>query len=235
MTELLRSGRPVDTLFLASGDDDKQAGYYKALAKESGAVIKYAHPDKLSEICSDKRHQGMVAVGAIIEYTGIPDILSTAEQRNEKPFVVMADGMEDPHNLGAIIRTAEIVGAHGVVIPKRGSVQINVTVQRASAGAVNTIDIARVSNLAGAVRDMKKKGIFCYAAEPGGISAYEVDLTGPILLIIGSEGYGVSRLLRELSDDCIALPQRGKTGSLNASVAAGVLMYEIIRQRTYRG
>ena len=229
--ELLKSSRPIDTLYIDARGDEKLTGYYTALAKTKGAVVKRVHANKLDEMCGSKRHQGIAAALSLIEYSEISDILETAGQRREAPFVIMADSIEDPHNLGAIIRTARAAGAHGIIIPKRGSAQINETVQRASAGAVNHLAVARVPNLANAVRELKKAGLFCYCADPGGQRAFETDLDGPILLIIGSEGFGVSRLLRELSDAPVSLPMREGAGSLNASVAAGALIYEIVRQR----
>lgn len=229
--ELLKSERPVDTVYISSDEDEKRAALYIALGKEKGAVIKRIHPNKLTEICDDKRHQGIAAIGSIVVYSDVGDILQIAKERGEDPFLILADGIEDPHNLGAIIRTAEAAGAHGLVLPKRGGASINATVQRASAGAVNHLAIARVSNLASSVRELKKEGVFCYAADMDGDSAYRTNLTGPILLIIGSEGFGVSRLLKDLSDASVSLPMKGEVGSLNASVAAGALMYETVRQR----
>lgn len=229
--ELLKSDSRIDTLYIALDKDDKFAAYCRALGKERGAVIKQIHPDKLFEICGSNRHQGLAASGALTVYVEPPDILDVARGKGENPFIILVDGVEDPYNLGAIIRTAEVAGAHGVIIPKRGGVQVSAAVHRASAGAVNHITIARASSLSGTVRYMKDKGLFCYAAEITGQPAFKTDLTGPILLIIGSEGFGVSRLLKELSDVCISLPVVGKTESLNASVAAGALIYEIVRQR----
>ena len=230
--ELLKSERLVDTLYIEDGDRSKQINYYIALAKEKQAVVKRVPAEKLESIGMSSNHQGVVAVSSVIEYVEIDDILEIARVKNQPPFIVMVDGIEDPHNLGAIIRTAEVAGAHGLILPKRRNLQINQTVSRVSVGAVNHLPIARVSNLATEVRELKKAGVFCYAADMDGECVYNLKIDGPVLLIIGSEGNGVSHLLKQISDYNISLPMYGRINSLNASVAAAALIYEIVRQRT---
>ena len=229
--ELLKGERPVDVIYIEADNHAKQLDYFIALAKEKNAVVKRVPVEKLESLCLSRNHQGVVAVSSVIEYTEIGDMLAVAAEKNEKPFIVMLDGIEDPYNLGAIIRTAEVAGVHGIVIPKRRSMQVNSTVVHVSEGAVNYLPIARVSNLASTVRELKKTGMFCYTADMTGRSIYTLTLDTPILLIIGSEGNGVSPLLKSLSDFTVSLPMKGRIGSLNASVAAGVLIYEVFRQR----
>ncbi|MCL1830176.1 MAG: 23S rRNA (guanosine(2251)-2'-O)-methyltransferase RlmB [Oscillospiraceae bacterium] len=229
--ELLKSERPVDVIYVEYSDNSKQTNYYVALAKQKNAVIKRVPTEKLESICLSSNHQGVVAISSVIEYVEVVDILEVAKQKGKLPFILMLDGIEDPHNLGAIIRTAEVAGADGLIIPKRRNLQINQTVARVSTGAVNYLPIARVANLASTVRELKKAGVFCFAADMNGQSVYTVDFMIPTLLIIGSEGEGVSHLLKQLSDYIVSLPIYGRINSLNASVAAGALMYEIVRQR----
>lgn len=229
--ECLKSDQTVDILYISTLEDEKQAGYYTAMAKEKNAVIKRIPPEKLEELTGTRRHQGIAAIVSLLEYSDAKDFLQIARDRGEDPFILIADGIEDPHNLGAIIRTAEAAGVHGLVIPKRGGVQVNATVQRASAGAASHLPIARVGNLANVVRELKKEGLFCYAADMQGDEIYRINLRGPIVIIVGSEGNGVSRLLKDLSDGRVALPMKGSVGSLNASVAAALALYEVVRQR----
>lgn len=230
--ETLKSGVKADTLFLSSEADDRAVSHIIALARERGAVVKTLHPLKLQKIAGSERHQGVALQCALCEYCSSDDMLELAAQRGEAPLLVLLDGVDDPHNVGAIIRTAECAGAHGVIIPKRGGCGITPAVVRASAGACAHMKIARVSNLASEIRELKKRGIFCYCAEADGEPCWRADLTGPAALVVGSEGFGVSRLARELCDKTISLPLQGKTASLNASVAAGILVYEILRQRS---
>jgi 23S rRNA (guanosine2251-2'-O)-methyltransferase len=232
--ELLRSDKNIDTLYIDSKREDRQQSFMVSSAKEKGAVIKRVHPKKLEALCNNTGHQGVVALIPGIEYKELDEVLDKSFETKTAPLFVVCDGIYDPQNLGAIIRTAEVAGADAVIIPKRNSVGVNSTVFRASAGAASHIDVARVGNLPDTVRELKKRGIFCYAADMDGNLAYETDLTGPIALIVGSEGFGVSSLVLKLSDGVICLPMAGKTNSLNASVAAGALIYEIIRQRKYR-
>ncbi len=230
VTELIKAAQTVDTLYICR-QDDKSLNYIAALAKEKGAVVKNIPPAKLEKLCGSDRHQGVAAVCAACEYCELEDLFDAAALSGEPPFLLIADGVEDPHNLGAIIRSAECAGVHGVIIPKRGGCAVTTAVYRASAGAASHMHIMRATNLAAVVREIKQRGVFCYCADGAGESCYKSDLTGACALVIGSEGFGVSRLLRELCDITISLPQLGKVNSLNASVAAGVLMYEIRRQR----
>ena len=231
VNELLKSERPVDILYIEDTDKSRYVNYLIALAKEKDAVIKRVPTDKLESICLSSNHQGVAAISSVIEYVEVDDILNIAKEKNEPPFLIMLDGIEDPHNLGAIIRTAEVAGVHGLIIPKRRNLQINQTVTRVSTGAVNYLPIARVTNLATVVRDLKKYGVFCYASDMSGQSIYTMDMKSPLLIIIGSEGRGVSHLIKQISDYTIKLPMNGKITSLNASVAAGALIYEVVRQR----
>lgn len=232
VTEYLKSGKRADTLYICEGEEEKNISYYRALAADSGAVIKITPLARLNKMCGSERHQGVALSAPFCEYVTVKEILKGAEERSEAPFIVIADGIEDPHNLGAVLRTAECAGVHGVIIPKRGGVSVNATVHRTSAGACSHIPIARVSNIASTVRELKKAGVFCYCADMDGESCFRTDLTGAVALIIGSEGFGVSRLVKDLCDGAVSLPMYGKINSLNASAAASALIYEIVRQRT---
>ncbi len=234
VVELLKSDSPVDTVYIDKEIQDSLASYYIALANSKKAIVKRLPAIKLDIICGDKHHQGIAASASFCSYCSVDEIIKLAAEKNEKPFIVLTDGIEDPHNLGAIIRTAECAGAHGVIIPKRGNVAVNATVHRASAGASSHIKIARVSNLANEIRNLKKSGVFFYCADMDGACCYKSDLSGAIGLVIGSEGFGVSRLVKELCDDTISLPMYGSINSLNASAAASALIYEIIRQRNFK-
>lgn len=229
VAELLKSGGSVDTIYVASSND-KSLSYIVSLAKETGAVVKVVPASKLVQLCNSEKHQGVVASASLCEYKELEYIFSYAEQTARPPFIVIADGIEDPHNLGAIIRTAVCAGAHGVIIPQRRGCSVTAAAYKASAGACSHIPIVRVVNLAAAIRDIKSRGVFCYCADAAGDLCYDVDLTGAAALVVGSEGSGVSRLVRELCDKTIRLPMLGQVNSLNASVAAGVLMYEFVRQ-----
>lgn len=231
VTEILKSDMRVDTLFISNESDDRALSYLAALAKERGAVVKQIHPIKLQKLCGSERHQGVALQCALCEYCELDDLFELAKTRGEDPFFIVLDGVDDPHNVGAIIRTAECAGAHGVIIPRRGGCAITASVVRASAGACAHVKIVRASNIAGEIREIKKRGVFCYCAEADGESCYDADLRGAAVLVIGSEGFGASRLVRELCDRTVSLPLMGELSSLNASVAAGVLMYEIVRQR----
>ncbi|MEG1557581.1 MAG: 23S rRNA (guanosine(2251)-2'-O)-methyltransferase RlmB [Oscillospiraceae bacterium] len=230
VTELLRSGAAVDTLYLTCDETDKVGAYLASLAKENGAVVKHIHPQKLTKICGSDRHQGVAVRCIMCDYCTIEDIVAVAKERKEKPFIIVTDGIEDPHNLGAIIRTAECAGAHGVILQKRRGCSVTATVHRASAGACSHIKISRVTNLAAAINQLKELGIFFYCADMDGEYCCDVDMTGATALVVGSEGFGVSRLTKELCDKVVSLPIMGEVGSLNASVAAGALIYEIVRQ-----
>lgn len=229
--ELLRSGRELETLFVAKGERRGSIAAVLALAREKGVPIKECDVKKLDFYAGGTAHQGVAALPSAVEYTAVEDILRLAEERGEPPFLVLADGIEDPHNLGAIIRTAECAGAHGIVIPKRRSAGVTAAVHKASAGAASHLPIARVANLAAVIEGLKEKGVWIYGADMTGTPHTALDYTGPTALVIGSEGAGISRLVREKCDFIATLPMRGKINSLNASVAAAVLLYEVVRQR----
>lgn len=238
VTELLKNGAGTDTVFLAEGLAPSVAAYYTALAKEAGAAVKRVHTAKLKSLTGTESHQGVAAFASAVEYASLEEILALAARRGEDPFVLLCDGVEDPHNLGAMIRTALLAGAHGIVIPKRGGAQVTGVVAKTSAGASMELPIARVANIGEAVRRLKEANLFVYAADMSGETATRQNLTGPIALVMGSEGRGVSPLVKKLCDGCVSLPQsnyRGSVDSLNVSVAAGVLMYEIVRQRAAEG
>ena len=231
--EALRAGRAIDKIFIAKGDVDKTLGHIASKAREQGVVVVEADRRKLDFMSRTKAHQGVIALVALQEYCEIKDILALAEERGEAPFVIVCDEISDPHNLGAIIRSAECVGAHGVVIPKRRSAGLTAIVGKASAGAVEYMSIARVANISAALKELKEAGLWVYGTAADGASGlWTTDLTGPIALVIGSEGDGMSRLVRESCDFVLSLPMKGKLNSLNASAAAAVTMYEVLRQRS---
>lgn len=231
VAEALRSGRPIDCVYIAKGQRTGQIPVLAAKAKQAGIPVKEADPRKLSHMCNGANHQGILAVAAAKEYATVEDMLALAESRNEPPLLLLCDGLEDPHNLGAVLRAAECSGAHGVVIPKRRSVGLTYAVSKASAGAAEYVPVARVRNLANLIDELKGRGLWVMAADMDGEPWCQVDFTGPVAIVIGSEGRGVSRLVRERSDRIVSLPLRGRVNSLNASVAAGILCYEAVRQR----
>ena len=231
--EALRAGRAIDKIFIAKGDVDKTLGHIASRAREQGVVVVEADRRKLDFMSRTKAHQGVVALAAVRDYCEVADILAIAEERGEAPFVIVCDEISDPHNLGAIIRTAECVGAHGVVIPKRRSAGLTAIVGKASAGAAEYMAIARVANIPSALKELKEAGLWVYGTAADGASPlWSTDLTGPIALVIGSEGDGMGRLVRESCDFVLRLPMKGQLNSLNASAAAAVTMYEILRQRS---
>ena len=232
VSEALKSGRPIDTLFVAKGDKNGSVGQIIAKCSEKGIVIKQVERKKLDTMCDGAAHQGVAAYAAAHDYSSVDDIFALAESRGEQPFIIICDGIEDPHNLGAIIRSAEAGGAHGVIIPKRHSTSLNYTVGKASAGAVEYLPVARVANLPSEIDELKKRGVWIYSADMDGQDWCSVDYSGGVGLVIGSEGNGVSRLVKEKSDFTVSLPMKGKVNSLNASVAAGILIYEVSRQRS---
>lgn len=231
VSEALRSGRNIDTLLVVRGERNGSVGRIIAECKEKGVVVKEVDKKKLDFMCGQGNHQGVAAYAAVHEYSSVEDIFKLAEERGEEPFVIICDELEDPHNLGAIIRTAETSGAHGVIIPKRRNASLTWAVGKASAGAVEYVPVARVGNLASTIEDLKKRGLWVYTADMDGQNWCETDFSGPVALVVGSEGNGVSRLIKEKSDFVVSLPMRGNITSLNASVAAGILMYEVARQR----
>ena len=231
--EALRAGRAIDKIFLARGDVDKTLGHIASKARDRGVVVVECDRRKLDFMSRTKAHQGVIALAAVREYCEVADILAIAQERGEAPFVVLCDEISDPHNLGAIIRTAECVGAHGVVIPKRRSAGLTAIVDKSSAGAAEHMAIARVANLSSAIRELKAAGLWIYGtAADGTTPLWSADLSGPIALVIGSEGDGMGRLVKENCDFVLSLPMKGRVSSLNASAAAAVTMYEILRQRS---
>lgn len=231
VSEALRSGRAIDTLLVAKGERNGSIGQIIAKCRDLGIVIKETDRKKLDLICSGAAHQGVAAYAASHDYSSIEDIFALAEERGEKPFIIVCDELEDPHNLGAVLRTAEATGAHGVIIPKRRNASLSYVVGKASAGAVEYVPVARVSNIAQTIDELKERGIWFYAADMDGQDWCSVDYDGGVGLVIGSEGRGISRLVKEKCDFIVSMPMKGKINSLNASVAAGVLMYEVARQR----
>ena len=233
--EAFRSGKPIDRLFVLNGCQDGPVKTIVREAKKRDTVISFVSREQLDSMSETGHHQGVMAYAAAYEYAQVEDMLKAAEEKGESPFLFLLDGIEDPHNLGAIIRTANLAGAHGVIIPKRRAVGLTATVARTSAGALNYTPVAKVTNLAAEIEELKKKGMWFVCADMGGESMYCLNLTGPIGLVIGNEGDGVSRLVKEACDMTAAIPMHGDIDSLNASVAAGVLAYEIVRQRLSAG
>ena len=229
--EAFRSGKTIDRLFVLDGCQDGPVRTIVREAKKHDTIVNFVPKERLDSMSETGHHQGVMAYAAAYEYAEVEDILKSAEEKGEPPFLFLLDGIEDPHNLGAIIRTANLAGAHGVIIPKRRAVGLTATVARTSAGALNYTPVAKVTNMAATIEDLKKRGIWFVCADMGGESMYRLNLTGPIGLVIGNEGEGVSRLVKEKCDMIASIPMKGDIDSLNASVATGVLAYEIVRQR----
>ena len=229
--EAFRSGKCVDKHFILDGCQDGPVRTIAREARKKDTIINYVSKERLDQLSETHAHQGVIAQVAAYEYSTVEDILAKAEEKGEPPFLILLDNVEDPHNLGAIIRTANLAGAHGVIIPKRRAVGLTSTVAKTSAGAINYTPVAKVTNLVRTMEELKQKGIWFVCADMGGESMYRMNLTGPIGLVIGNEGEGVSRLVREACDFTASIPMKGDIDSLNASVAAGVLAYEIVRQR----
>lgn len=230
--EAIRAGRPLDKIFLARGSRDKALGYIASNARSAGVTVTECDRRKLDGMSTTGAHQGVIAVAAAREYCAVEDILALARERGEDPFVVVCDGLEDPRNLGAVIRTAECAGAHGVIIPRHHSAGLTAAADKASAGAAEHMLIARVANLTSTLQDLKKEGLWVYGAEANGDSPlWKTDMKGPVCLVIGSEGQGLGRLVRENCDFVMTIPMAGQVNSLNASVAAALLLYEVVRQR----
>ena len=231
VAEALRAGRQIDTLFVLRGEKNGSIGQIAAVCRDNGVTVKEVDRKKLDYMCGKENHQGVAAFVAAHEYASVEDIFALAESRNEKPFIVICDEIEDPHNLGAIIRTAELAGVHGVIIPKRRSASLSYAVGKTSAGALEYVPVCRVSNLPSTINELKEKGLWIYGADMGGEDCRGVNFDGAVALVIGSEGKGLGKLVREKCDFIVSLKQKGKINSLNASVAAGILMYEIMYQR----
>lgn len=229
--EAFRSGKCVDKLFILDVCQDGPVRTIAREARKKDTIINYVSKERLDQLSETRAHQGVIAQVAAYEYSTVEDILAKAEEKGEPPFLILLDNVEDPHNLGAIIRTANLAGAHGVIIPKRRAVGLTSTVAKTSAGAINYTPVAKVTNLVRTMEELKEKGIWFVCADMGGESMYRMNLTGPIGLVIGNEGEGVSRLVKEACDFTASIPMKGDIDSLNASVAAGVLAYEIVRQR----
>ena len=231
--EALAAGRPIDKLYIAAGETDRALARLAAMAKEAGAAVVETDRRKLDQLSATGAHQGVVAMVAAHAYATVDEILENAKSRGEAPLIVLCDDLSDPHNLGAIIRTAECAGAHGVIIPKRRSAGLTAIVDKASAGALEHMAIARVPNLVAAIETLKKNGLWIYGtAADGSNELWKTDLTGPACIVIGSEGTGISRLVREKCDFLVSIPLHGQISSLNASAAAAVLLYEALRQRS---
>ena len=231
--EALRAGRAIDKIFIARGDVDKTLGHIASKAREKGIVVVESDRKKLDFMSQTHAHQGVIALCAVREYCSVDDIFALAEERDEKPFIIVCDEISDPHNLGAIIRSAECAGAHGVIIPKRRSAGLTAIVDKASAGAAEHMAIARVPNIPAAIKELKDRGLWIYGTAADGQSGlWNTDFTGSMALVIGSEGDGMGCLVRESCDFIVSLPMKGQVSSLNASAAAAIVMYEVLRQRS---
>ena len=231
--EVLRSGRDIEKIMVAKGNVEGTIKRIIAMAVEKGVVIQEVSRQKLDEISQTKNHQGVIALVSAHDYVEVEDILAAAKEKGEDPFVLLLDSITDPHNLGAILRTAECAGVHGVIIPKRRSVGLNATVGKTSAGAIEYMPVARVTNIVQTMEYLKKEGLWIACADMKGLDHFDTNMKGPLALVIGSEGDGVSRLVKENCDFTASIPMYGKISSLNASVAAALLMYEVVRQRRF--
>ncbi len=233
--EAFRAGKTIDKLYVLDGCQDGPVRTIVREARKHDTIINFVTRERLDQISETGKHQGVIAVSAAYDYAGVDDILKAAGEKGEPPFILILDGIEDPHNLGAVIRTANLCGAHGVIIPKRRAAGLTATVAKTSAGAINYTPVAKVTNISNTIRELKERGMWFVCADMGGTTMYDLDLTGPIGLVIGSEGEGVSKLVKQNCDMVASIPMRGDIDSLNASVAAGVLAYEILRQRMRKG
>ncbi|WP_051533532.1 23S rRNA (guanosine(2251)-2'-O)-methyltransferase RlmB [Anaerovibrio sp. RM50] len=233
--EALKGSRSVNKIMVANGSNEGSIKEILAVAKEKGVNIMYMERSKIDSMARGIRHQGVLAQVAPVQYVELEDILQIARDKNEPPFILLLDELEDPHNLGALLRTADAAGVHGVLIPKRRSVPLSATVAKTSAGAVEYVPVARIGNMVQTIRRLKDEGLWVAAADMDGTDYYEADMTGPLLLIVGSEGHGVGRLVKEQCDFVVRIPMVGKINSLNASVAGSILMYEAMKQRIQRG
>ena len=232
--EAFRSGKTIDKLFVLDGCQDGPVRTIVREAKKYDTIINYVAKERLDQMSETGKHQGVIAYAAAYEYATVEEILDNARQKGEAPFLFLLDNIEDPHNLGAIIRTANLAGAHGVIVPKNRAAGLTAVVAKTSAGALNFTPVARVTNLAKTIEELKKEGIWFVCADMGGTTMYDLNLKGPIGLVIGNEGEGVGRLVKEKCDFTVSIPMYGKISSLNASVAGALLMYEVVRQRNYK-
>lgn len=233
--EALKAGSRINRIMVANGSNEGSIRELIALAKDKGVQLQFVERSKIESIAKGVRHQGVLAQVSPVEYVELEDILQVARDKGEAPFIILLDELEDPHNLGAILRTADAVGAHGVLIPKRRSCQLSATVAKTSAGAVEYVPVAKIGNIVQTIKALKEEGLWVAAADMDGKTYTDTDMTGPLLLIIGSEGNGVGRLVKEQCDFVVSIPMVGKINSLNASVAGSVLMYEVLRQRNLKG
>lgn len=229
--EAFRSGKTIDKLFVLDGCKDGPVQSIVREARKQDTIISFVAKERLDQISATGRHQGVIAYAAAYQYAEVEDLLQAAEEKGEPPFLILLDGIEDPHNLGAILRTANLAGAHGLIIPKQRAAGLTAAVARTSAGAINYTPVAKVTNLSATIEKLKKRGLWFACADMGGEIMYRTNLRGPIGLVVGNEGSGVSRLVKEKCDMIVSIPMRGDIDSLNASVAAGILAYEIVRQR----
>ena len=229
--EALRSGRGINKLLVADGDREGSVVEILAMAKERGVVVQAVERARIEAVAGGMRHQGVLAYVAPVAYAEVEDMLKRAEERGEEPFLLLLDELEDPHNLGALMRTADAMGIHGILVPKRRSVPLNATVAKTSAGAVEYVPVARIGNVVQTLKSLKEKGFWVAGADMEGKVCYEADLTGPLVLVVGSEGKGMARLTKETCDFLVQIPRSGRINSLNASVAGSILMYEVMRQR----
>lgn len=232
VSEALASGRPIDAVLVTRGEKNGSLGRIIAQCRDRGIVIKEVDGKKLDSMCSNASHQGVIMFAAAHEYATIDDMFDLAKERGEEPFILILDELEDPRNLGAIVRTAETAGAHGVIIPRRRSASLSFSVAKTAAGALEYVPVAKVANLPGTIDELKKRGLWIYGADMNGTTWCQQDYKGAVGLVIGSEGNGIGRLVKEKCDFMVSLPMKGHITSLNASVAAGILMYEISRQRS---
>ncbi len=230
--EAFRAGKTIDKIYILDGCQDGPVSTIRREAKKHQTLVKFVSKERLDQMSETGKHQGVIAIAAAYKYAEMDDIFALAELRNEDPFVLILDGIEDPHNLGAIIRTANLSGAHGVIIPKNRAVGLTATVAKASAGAINYTPVVKVTNISNTIEELKDKGLWFACADMGGTRMYDLNLKGPIGLVIGNEGSGVSRLVREKCDMVASIPMKGDIDSLNASVAAGILAFEVVRQRS---
>lgn len=229
--EAFRAGKTIDKVYILDGCQDGPVRTIVREAKKHDTILNFVSKERLDQLSETGKHQGVIAVAAAYHYAEVEDLLERAAQKGEPPFLILLDNIEDPHNLGAIIRTANLAGAHGVIIPKRRAAGLTPTVAKASAGAINYTPVAKVTNLSNTIKELKEAGLWFVCADMGGTDMYDLNLTGPIGLVIGNEGDGVSKLVKEQCDMIASIPMKGDIDSLNASVATGVLAYEIVRQR----
>ena len=229
--EALKSGRPLNKLLIAKGERQGSLRELAGIAKDKGILVQEVEPQRLAQLAPGQRHQGVVAMASPVEYAEVEDILAAAEAKGEAPLLVVLDELEDPHNLGAVLRSVDAAGAHGVIIPKRRSCPLSTTVAKTSAGAVEYVPVVQIGNIAQTIEELKQRGCWVVGADMDGVDFYAANMSGPIVLVIGAEGRGLGRLVKQKCDDVVSIPMNGGVNSLNASAAGAVLMYEVVRQR----